>query len=343
MKNKLKDNSGSAMMVSIFCVIIVSILGMYITKQIANQLKSSKNTYENKKIIYMSESGIEKAIYDIQNQIWDKIDNKLYLKNKVHNENDGCPKVYFDENGIPKVANGIWQGDGFANLIWNDIIQGKINLHSNYNTILFNNIRLIVGDGKANDLLNYYFKNIRDVVDNIMTQNNGLNYDHKKFESSINTFIGMMESLEIEIKNSNASSSDKNKAIDGFKEMISYMEEIKCRLNMYGSGETNPPDLDSILIDIHLPFYDVKVDSKNSILKFEDLNENNQDVNIKNGVAVYMDNGKIAEIDFTNLNNEINKKLIKSISYAYEVNQNIQFYFDKDKQSIKYNVISYEN
>ena len=111
MKTKLKDNSGLAMIVAIFCIIIVSILDMYITRQIANQLKSSKSTYENMQVLYLAESSIEKTIYDLENQIYNNINNKsrydidLYFGewiNVDHSKHENTKVIYIGEKVTPE-------------------------------------------------------------------------------------------------------------------------------------------------------------------------------------------------------------------------------------------------
>ncbi|MGL5713109.1 MAG: hypothetical protein ACRCX2_08825 [Paraclostridium sp.] len=72
---KLKSTKGSAMVLTIFAMILISILLVVITNQITNVTKSTKIMNDDMKLKYACESGIEKSTADILEEI--KLNSRL--------------------------------------------------------------------------------------------------------------------------------------------------------------------------------------------------------------------------------------------------------------------------
>ena len=66
---KCKDNSGSALILVIFAMIIVTIVMFILTKQVSNQVSSNKHNEEKLESKYAAEAGVETAISEAMKSI----------------------------------------------------------------------------------------------------------------------------------------------------------------------------------------------------------------------------------------------------------------------------------
>jgi len=117
-------------LLAIILIALLSIFIVIITSQINNQLINNKNTYDDMKLKYAAEAGIENQIYQIISG------NKTYKlstsENIAHNKNDNCPKVNF-KDGNPVIDTGVYSGNGFANLIDYEMMKRKADVIYNKN------------------------------------------------------------------------------------------------------------------------------------------------------------------------------------------------------------------
>ncbi len=89
---KCKDNSGSALILVIFAMIIVTIVMFILTKQVSNQVSSNKHNEEKIESKYAAEAGIETAISEAMKSIEvHEGDVGSQLQNGVENLNLNSP------------------------------------------------------------------------------------------------------------------------------------------------------------------------------------------------------------------------------------------------------------
>jgi hypothetical protein len=325
---KIKDKNGSALVLAIVLIALLSIFIVIITSQINNQLVNNKNTYDNMKLKYAAEAGIENSISDIENQIYQIISgNKTYKlstsENIYHNRNDDCPKVNF-KDGTPIIDTGVYYGNGFANLIDYEMMKKKADVI--YNGSLYSNLQPILGN---NDVLRkYYEDNIRGLIENITMRH--VSYNHTELETNINNFIEYIEKSKLEIQSKQGiSNSQKEQAISGLNEMTGYMLEIKCRLNMIESEPTQP--LEGM---INIPYYSVSTNENNELM-LKSKQSKLVSIDIK-----FNKNNEVEYIDFTDLN----KEFLESNSDKYKIKSDVDFIFVKDGNNydIQQKINSYE-
>lgn len=337
-KNKVKSNKGSALVLAILATALLSIVVVIITSQINNQLRFNKRSYDDMKSKYAAEAGIEKSIHEIVNDI-EKIINeadKLNSNNKItiynsnaHSDNDSCPKVRL-ENGMPIIGN-ISVGDGFYKLVYHEILNMKSNVV--YNSAFGPNLVSVLGEehyllGKENIIRKYYENNIRNLIENIATGHEI--YNSQKLESNINYFIKMINIIMTDVKNKNHYLKDI--VLSDLKKMEDYMLDIKCRLRMSNSSST--PETNNGKIDI--PYYNVSIVNNN--LSFADMNgKPNKSVNVE---IEYDENNNIIDIDLSNLNAES----LEAVSDDYRIRADIDFIFVKNGSTyeIQQRVNTYE-
>lgn len=322
MKNKLKDNSGYAMVLSIFSIIIVSLIGIYITNQIGNQLKSSKSTYENMQVTYITELGIEKTIYDLENQIYNKNINMNTKANEwigVDHSNHDSTKVGINSDGSVNLTN-------FNNLIYYDLVHSNANdsIASIFST-LFMYLNWIGGDfvdpGPISTDLKNQLEAIRATVDIIRTNGN----TKSNVDKLINQLNTCTKKIDLMIDGvNNTSSQYKDECIAYLNRMNSILEEMLCRLG----------SLDSYIsksIDIHT--YDTKIyESGNSVSTSHNFGSTS--------VLIKYEDGEIVDINFDQLNKFINNKKLYAVGISEDdrltikKTYDLKFSFNKQLKSI---------
>jgi hypothetical protein len=325
---KIKDRNGSALVLAIVLIALLSIFIVIITSQINNQIINNKNIYNHMKLKYAAESGIENSISDIENQIYQIISiNKTYKlstsENISHNKNDDCPKVNF-KDGTPIIDTAVYYGNGFANLIDYQLMKKKADVI--YNGSLYSNLQPILGNDDT--LRKYYENNIRRLIENIAMGH--ISYNHIELETNINNFIEYIEKFKLEIQSKQGiSDSQKQQAISGLNEMKGYMLEIKCRLNM---TESEPTQLLEGMINI--PYYSVSTDENNELI-LKSKQSRLVSIDIK-----FNKNDEIEYIDFTDLN----KEFLESNSDKYKIKSDVDFIFVKNgnNYNIQQKINSYE-
>lgn len=332
LNKKRKDNSGSALILAILGIALVSICTISISFQINNQIRSNNNLYEDMKYKYMAEAGIERAIYDIEKDIKNKvkyiIDDDALYNNFYRNSHNSCPKVEFVD-GKPQIGNYATPGNTFAYLIYHDMIFEKANnLH---NELLGSNMVAILGSDhpliKGDVAWIYYRDDIREYI-NLICSGHKV-YNHAEMENKISGFENMMNMLINDI-----SSSDKGKEEDRVKfigiatQMKEYMIEIKCRLGMLDS---EPPI--EMEISIVVPEYNVSIINDEE-LKFDKIVKNVY-IDVKRD-----DKGVLQSISFEKLNNT----KIVSTSEDKKIEAKIDFKLEKlnNGYDIKREIQSYE-
>ena len=90
---KLKNNSGSALILALFLMILVSIIIVSFSNQVSNQIRSTINLDEDMEKMYNTESKIEECIaefiqsinFNLENDTYN-IDYKEYLTKEVKDE-----------------------------------------------------------------------------------------------------------------------------------------------------------------------------------------------------------------------------------------------------------------
>lgn len=329
---KLKYSNGSAMTIVMVSLALLLIFIPYMSKQLTNQLRSTMNSYNDIKEKYLAEAGIEKSILEIEKQIEMnvvKYDITTYATSS-HYPDDNCNKVTINDNGdLEWGASWEDSGNTFYKLIYWQIIDKKSNVI--YNQVLNENWKVIFNTDSP--IRAYYENNIRGLIDKMIISHSMS--ELKLLETNINEFIKSMEDAKLIVESSHGTESQKKQAIDGYDQMIGYMEEIKCRLNMNSidkgdSGATE--DIENK--EIEVPYYDVTIDD-NDNLTFNKNNIKSKKYQIK----INRQNGKVTSIDFSN----INDNLIGSKAYNYEIKADIDFeYIYKDSNySIQKTINSY--
>lgn len=329
---KLKYSNGSAMTIVIVALALLLIFIPYMSKQVTNQLKSTMNSYNDIKEKYLAEAGIEKSILEIEKQIEMSVAkyNITTYATSNHYPNDDCDKVTINENG--DLEWGSYWGDSgntFYKLIYWEIIDQKSNRI--YGQVLTENWKLIFNTDSP--LRTYYENNIKGLID-IMIINHNMS-ELKLLETNINEFIKSIEDAKLIVESSQGTESQKKQAIDGYDQMIGYMEEIKCRLNMNSIDQGDSGATENVENkEIEIPYYDVTIDDNDNIT----FNKNNLKSK-KYQIKINRKNGKVTRIDFTNINNT----LICAKAYNYEIKADIDFeYIYKDsKYSIQKSINSY--
>lgn len=311
---KLKYSNGSAMTIVIVALALLLIFIPYMSKQVTNQLKSTMNSYNDIKEKYLAEAGIEKSILEIEKQIEMSVAkyNITTYATSNHYPNDDCDKVTINDNG--DLEWGSYWGDSgntFYKLIYWEIIDKKSNVI--YNQVLNKNWKVIFNTDSP--IRAYYENNIRGLIDKMIINHNMS--ELKLLETNINEFIKSMEDAKLIVESSHGTELQKKQAIDGYNEMIGYMEEIKCRLNMNSidqgdSGATE--DIENK--EIEIPYYDVTIDDNDNIT-FDKNNLKSKKYQIK----INRKNGKVISIDLKN----INDTLICAKAYNYEIKADIDF------------------
>lgn len=332
MKRKLKKNDGSALVLVIIATALLTIFIMIISSQINNQIKSNRNAYDDMKYKYSAEAGIERSIYDIENQIIEKVPYKIETNNEVklvsrgrnHSVDDSCPKVKF-ENGKPII--GSYWGDSentFYKTIYYEIIEKKTHQYPNYNTILHDNIISVLPNDEhiAKSLLNTYLVNIDELIRKIAVKE--VDYNKLELEKNINNFINEIKEAKILIDKIGNEEAKNKKAIEGLDMMIDYMEEIKCRLMFDNDDQTDTGNEQNEIISIKIPEYIVSIQSDNE-LKFKD-NPKYKDIVVKRA-----ENGELKSIDLSEMNN----LAIVSTSEHIKITANIDFIFIKEVNNFK--------
>lgn len=112
--NKFKDNSGSAMTLAIFIMIIISIVIISFTFQVGNQLKSTIKSDERIQDKYDEESNIESGIAKFIESInvkkveqkWGS-SNKLYVYYEVNYDEENLKNIEIKPNGNNSKVNKI--------------------------------------------------------------------------------------------------------------------------------------------------------------------------------------------------------------------------------------------
>lgn len=325
--NKLGEQNGSAMTLVIMIMAILLVFIPYATNQISNQYKSTKMLYSEIQDKYLAEAGIDKTISDIENQVNNYI-RAYHIGNYSieHSENDNCPKVEFDKNGNPNWgASHADSGNTFYKLILWELVMSKSNVI--YNQVIQVNWQIIFKEDCF--LREYYENNIRNFIENMTLVKD--KSDIEKLGKNIDEFIGMIEYAKEKVEKSDADNSLKQTTIDGLDTMKGYMEEIKCRLGLSGTGTVEPPSLKSI----EIPYYNVTLDNSDNII----FDKDNSKINRCN-IDMIIKDGKIDDIDFS----QLNSNLIGASAINYKVNTDIDFIYVKDgfSYSIEQSINSYE-
>lgn len=341
MKNKVKNNSGSAMILAIFSIMIVSIFGVYAIRQIGTQLNSSKNTYENRQGIYLAESSIEKTIYELENQIYKKANDKSKYSIDLHtgewidvdHSNHESTKVVYEKEGKVNYAS-------FKKLIFEELLNtngSKDTFWSLHNSVI-SDLRTI------NQTASTDFK----ITSDILWQQGGylkdIAYNSEDalslFIDKINDSIKQLNNAK-EIYESKLPNNQVEEAINKVDRLKGVFEEILCRLGLLKQENTDST------VSININLYESSMNEEGNIYRRviesinKDLKGNNLTVKF-----TYKDN-KIYDINFDKLNEVLNEGIYgegilkenttKSIKKRYI----IQFYFNNGK--IEYSISSIEN
>lgn len=108
-KNKIRDNSGSAMNMSLIVIIIVSIFSIMLFNQVSNQFKSNNNINSETEVKYASEAIGESIIAETGRQItegYESLENKPKSKsNFTAEENRDLYLVSNIDNAIKNLEN----------------------------------------------------------------------------------------------------------------------------------------------------------------------------------------------------------------------------------------------
>lgn len=324
---KIKSNSGSALVLAILCVALVSIVVSIVSFQLNNQIKSNKRSYDGMKYKYAAEAGFEKAIYDIENDIINKVPyRQISLKSKNHND---CPKVEFI-NGQPVLGDQNQKGNTFKYLILNEmIINGSDKIH---NDLFGSNLSTVLGWDHPLIGVGHVAKTYYDhvILQNIKYISSGhLVYNAKVFESDINYFMNMMDTIITDVsKSTNGSKEMREKLIQKAELMKEYMIEIKCRLGLYVEE-----DSEETSIKIKIPSYNVII--KNESLDIKESGYDEVEILVNRN-----SDGTLESIDLS----EIKEKDIISSSLNYKAMGNIEFDIEKynDRYDVTYKIKSYD-
>lgn len=311
LRKKLKYNNGSSMIIVIVAMALLLIFVPYMISQVTNQLKSTIKSSEDIKQKYLAEAGIEKSIYEIENQIKEKLTGQTATTmSQSHYKNDSCPKVDFNDEGVLVLGSSPSDIDNtFYKLVYHQVINEKSNNCSD--NILKKKWQNFFHEDL--DLKAFYNSNIREVVKSIIkldkNQSNLLKLEFDEMNKNIDYYITMLEKAKTMVNNSDKSNKeeDKKEALDGYDEMIGYMEEIKCRVSAMESSEIEV---------IEVPYYEVTIDDYDNVI----FNKYNSKT-VKYNITINKQNGLVTSIDFTNINNN----LIKANSYNYEMSADVDF------------------
>lgn len=345
MKYKLKDNTGSTMVLAIFSIMIVSLFGIYITKQISQQLTSTKNNYENMQVMYASESGIEKTIYDIENQIYSKDINISLLSsewiNVDHNKHLDT-KVLYNSDGSMNATS-------FKNLVFDELI----NINSNKDTLA--NLKTHVIDDLGGVLVNNTLKSEFDKIINQVWQEGGFICQQYFVNTYFKSFVeATTKSIELlkEAKRAYELKEETNTVIEAknkVNRLIGVLEEILCRLDIITVDES---DEELISIPISIKLYSINIDSHGEIIdeQYEELNYVDKDKKDQITVDIKYKNNSIQDINLERLNKSLKSNEIYSISRMKEnhkIIENVKKVYDiefkfKDNKIIS-NINNIEN
>lgn len=95
---KLKNNEGSAIVVSIILMMITTIVVATITLQVKNQLNYNKKQEESLKVKYIAEAGIENTLALAIEQVENKINNfNNKQSEKLYSDDDGKLRLEIDK------------------------------------------------------------------------------------------------------------------------------------------------------------------------------------------------------------------------------------------------------
>lgn len=313
---KLKYNNGSTMTIVLVAMALLLIFIPYMTSQVTNQLKSTMKSSEEIKQKYLAEAGIEKSIYEIENQIKEKLtEQTTMVMLQSHDKNDSCPKVSLNDEGIPVLGSSESDTDNtFYKLVYHQVINEKSNKRSDI--ILKQKWQSFFH--KDLDLKTFYNSNIRDVIQSITkldkNQSKFLKLEFTKMNQNINEYISMLKKAKTLVKNSdkNNKEEDKKEALNGYDEMIGYMEEIKCKVSLMENSEIEESKTEVI----EVPYYEVTIDDYDNVIFNKDDSKT-----IEYNITINKQNGSVSSIDFTNINNN----LIKANSYDYEISADVDF------------------
>lgn len=316
LSKKLKYNNGSTMTIVLVAMALLLIFVPYMTSQVTNQLKSTMKSSEDIKQKYLAEAGIEKSIYEIENQIKEKIAGQTTtVMSQSHDKNDSCPKVSLNDEGILVLGSSESDTDNtFYKLVYHQVINEKSNKRSDI--ILKQKWQNFFH--KDLDLKTFYNSNIREVIQSITkldkNQSKLLKLEFTKMNQNINEYITMLKEAKTLVSNSdkNNKEEDKEEAISGYDEMIEYMEEIKCRVSLMENSVIEESKTEVI----EVPYYEVTIDDYDNVIFNKDDSKT-----IEYNITINKQNGSVISIDFTNINNN----LIKANSYDYEISADVDF------------------
>lgn len=341
MRYKIKNDSGSAMVLVIFSIMIVSIFGIYAVKQIGTQLNSSNNIYENRQGIYMAESSIEQTIYELENQIYSNLKNKSRYSIDLYNgEWINVDHSMHDSTKVKYEKEGKVNYDSFNKLIFTELLNAngsKDTFWSLHNSII-SDLKIIsetasIDFKMTTDILWQQGGYLKDMAHN---SEEALSLFVEKVNNSINQLNDAKKIYESKLPNDKV-----EEAINRADRLKGVFEEILCRLGLL-KGESTIP--------ININLYSSSVDKEGSIdrkiIKVINTDLKGNDLSVK---YIYKDN-KLQDIKFGDLNEVLNtgiygdgmlKRNLTTLSKSIRKNYRIQFYFNNGK--IDYSSSSIEN
>ncbi|MGL5641903.1 MAG: hypothetical protein ACRDDM_06515, partial [Paraclostridium sp.] len=102
MKSKLKSQNGSAMILAMIVMVLASIIMLILSKQILNQIKTTKNTQESIQTDYNAQGNIEEGLGDFISKVIIEDNNK-----ESSSDSDGNLKYEATQSIIYRVARDI--------------------------------------------------------------------------------------------------------------------------------------------------------------------------------------------------------------------------------------------
>lgn len=337
---KLKKNKGSALTLAIIVIALMTMVVMIISLQINNQIKFNSRQYEDMKYKYMAEAGIEKSIAEVILDIKQKI---AFINNTSRNNNQINKAVDHSNHKKLEYIDGKPNVSQFDQMIIRDLI---VNNSNDSIGLLMDNLTwyvgLVIGNEKADELKDQYIVTIWNKINIEIWSGGNFKWEESTYdelEQMLNSSILKLEEVYQLVENNPTDPySAKSNAKNYLNRMKEVIIEIKCRLGM--SIDVSEPNPEYNSISINIPNYIVSLNNANGTLNFEGNYTSVQ-------IMVERDtNGKVKNIDLTNLNNKTNSNddKLTSISGNKKIESKVEFIFTKvtNGYDIKYKINSYE-